>query len=366
MDADTARDLQKEKEQFEKQEAALKARGDKIRAATSKPGNKYGITSEVVDLYSDGTRLSGTVWRPDGGASSSSSAGATGAKGAAGTGEPLLPAILLCHGWGGKRAHLDFSYAKAFAQAGFIALTFDYRTWGDSDGILLSEGPQPRPDPSTGLVTVQARLVRKIVDPEWQLRDVNSALNYLESVPGVDATRIGIWGSSLGGGHVLSTAGRDDRIRCVVCQIGSIDTHANWINRHPQYKGRQAIAGLRSAQARGEAFPWTLTNPKGLDGAPNLPKVVFEHRPVAYVDNIRVPTLILAAENEELFKNEKNSELVYDKLSRRGGALAPPCELGYLPGGHYDAYGQPAFGIGCKRAVEWFSLYIGDGPAAKL
>ena len=139
---------------------------------------------------------------------------------------------------------------------------------------------------------------------------------------------------------------------------GSIDTHANWINRHPQHRGAKAIAALRSAQARGTAFPWTLVNPQGLDGAPNLPKVVFEHTPLAHVDKIAVPTLILAAEKEELFKNEQNSELVYEKMRLQG--TGAPVQLGYLPGGHYDAYGQPAFGIGSKRAVEWFSLYLGN------
>ena len=57
-------------------------------------------------------------------------------------------------------------------------LTFDYRGWGDSDGV----GGE-----------------RKVVDPDWQLRDASTSLDYLSGggVSGVDTERIGIWGSSM-------------------------------------------------------------------------------------------------------------------------------------------------------------------------
>ncbi len=95
------------------------------------------------------------------------------------------PAIVLCHGWGGKRSHLDFSYCTKFAKAGFIAMTFDYRGWGESDGVLVmpNGAKQPKPD-ENGMVDVKAKVVRRIVDPEWQNRDVKSALDFITSVEG--------------------------------------------------------------------------------------------------------------------------------------------------------------------------------------
>ncbi len=330
-----------DKVDFEKQERALTARANKLRSKTASPGNGTGIVSEVVDVYSDGIRMSGTVWRPDGMA----------------FGE-RRPAILLCHGWGGKRAHLDFSYAKQFAQDGFVAMTFDYRGWGESDGVLVPQVGSEKGNDGT----VFAREVRRIVDPEWQLRDIDAALNFLIGFSCVDTSRVGIWGSSFGGGHALAIGARDPRIKCIVTQIGSIDTHANWINRHPQYRGEQSIRQLATAQAQGRVFPWTIQHPKGLDGAPNLPKVVFEHtaHTISSASKIRVPTLILAASEEELFKNERNSELVYQIVRQN-----VPSDIGYLPGKHYDAYGQPAYGIGVKRASEWFQIYLGT-PSSKL
>mmetsp|Transcript_10638 Transcript_10638/g.12811 ORF Transcript_10638/g.12811 Transcript_10638/m.12811 type:complete len:349 (-) Transcript_10638:131-1177(-) len=329
------------------QERALMARAAKFREKTSKPGNKLKVVNEVVNIYSDGVRMSGTIWR----------------------GENVkpgdkLPCILLCHGWGGKRAHLDFSYAPKFAQAGFVAVTFDYRTWGDSDGVVVSlDGEQQlaKPD-SNGNVTLKARIVRKVIDPEWQLRDIDSALNFVMGIENVDVTRIGLWGSSFGGGHVLATAAKDHRVSAVVCQIGSINTHNNWVNRHPDYKGVTAIQKLAIEQAQGSVFPWTIRRPIGLDGSPNLPKVVFEHtsNTIASVDKIECPTLILAAEEEELFKNEDNSFLVHDMLKTR-----VPTQLKMLPGGHYNAYEQPAYSTGLKNAIDWFQVYIGT-PTSNL
>ena len=220
------------------------------------------------------------------------------------------------------------------------------------DSVLVPAAPESVGKPGKDGIheSLRVREVRKVIDPEWQLRDVDSALQFLlGAVAGVDTARVGIWGSSFGGGHALATGARDKRIKCIVCQIGSINTYANWINRHPTYRGEAAIRQLAVEQAQGKTQPWTIKMPVGLDGAPNLPKVVFEHtdRTVASVDKITAATLILAAEKEELFKNEDNSTLIYNKLKGR-----VPAKLAFLPGGHYDAYGNPAVSHSSARSVE--------------
>jgi uncharacterized protein len=42
------------------------------------------------------------------------------------------PAIVLCHGWGGRKAGLA-RHAQAFADTGYVALAIDYRGWGESE-----------------------------------------------------------------------------------------------------------------------------------------------------------------------------------------------------------------------------------------
>jgi predicted acyl esterase len=136
--------LSREKmDEFEKQEIQQRARAEQFRASAPE---KFGLVPRVVDIYSDGTRMTATIWR-------SKSIPV----------DKKIPGILLCGGFGSKRSQLDFSYASRFAQAGFAVVTFDYRGWGDSDGILLAAEKQPTADPSTGLVNIRARIVRKYV-----------------------------------------------------------------------------------------------------------------------------------------------------------------------------------------------------------
>ncbi|MGC2559434.1 MAG: hypothetical protein WA389_11435, partial [Terriglobales bacterium] len=45
------------------------------------------------------------------------------------------PGVVLCHGFTGVRSLILGDYAKIFAEAGFVALTFDYRGYGGSEGI---------------------------------------------------------------------------------------------------------------------------------------------------------------------------------------------------------------------------------------
>ena len=71
------------------------------------------ISFRRANIMSEGTRMSAEVFAPK------TSAG------------KKLPAILMAHGWGGTAALLRPD-AIAFARAGYLAVTFDYRGWGDS------------------------------------------------------------------------------------------------------------------------------------------------------------------------------------------------------------------------------------------
>src|SRR4051812_4254533 len=95
--------------------------------------------------------------------------------------------VVLAHGFGGVRyARLD-AFAERFARAGFAALVFDYRHFGDSEG-------EPR----------------QVIDIRRQLDDWRSALAFVRSLEDVDADRIALWGTSFSGGHVATIAAEDD------------------------------------------------------------------------------------------------------------------------------------------------------------
>ncbi|MGI4860730.1 MAG: alpha/beta hydrolase [Janthinobacterium lividum] len=110
-----------------------------------------------------------------------------------------FPAIVMAHGFSGvKEQYLD-RYAQVFAEAGFVVLVYDNRNFGDSGGMPRQE-----------------------IDPVLQVRDYRDGISHLCSLEYVDAHRIGIWGSSYSGGHVLQVAAFDRRVKCVVSQVPAI------------------------------------------------------------------------------------------------------------------------------------------------
>ncbi len=108
------------------------------------------------------------------------------------------PCIILGHGFGGVRKMLS-PYAEYFAQQGWVVLTFDYRNFGDSDGHK-----------------------RQVLDIRSQLGDWRAAISFARSQFEVDPDKVAIWGSSLGGGHVLVIGGEDQKISAVIAQVPHI------------------------------------------------------------------------------------------------------------------------------------------------
>ncbi|WFC95687.1 hypothetical protein MBRA1_002340 [Malassezia brasiliensis] len=110
------------------------------------------------------------------------------------------PAIVLGHGLGGvKDMRLD-AYCERFSQAGFVCVAFDYRYWGKSSG-------KPR----------------GLIDVELQVEDWNTMIDYVSKLPQVDSQRIGIFGSSFSGGHVIRLAATNPLVRATVSQCPFTD-----------------------------------------------------------------------------------------------------------------------------------------------
>ena len=58
-----------------------------------------------------------------------------------------------------------------------------------------------------------------MLDIESQLQDWTSAIAHARSRTDVDHSRIVLWGSSFGGGHVIVAAARDQQVEAVVAQL---------------------------------------------------------------------------------------------------------------------------------------------------
>jgi dienelactone hydrolase len=301
-----------------------------VVAVVAGPGaaNAAGVERRAINIWSDGTRMSGDLWLPEG----------------YGDGTKR-PAILLTHGWGGTRSHLNGSYAPKFARAGFVVLTFDYRGWADSDSRLVIIGDQPASE-AEGMVTVSARAIREVVDPLDQVRDISSALDYLSGEEGVDGERIGIWGTSYSGGHVIYIGARDDRVAAIVSQVGY--QGIGWTPERERFARQRAID-----KARGVIDPI----PQGIDTVPNLlgtPDLgkMLGYRPIESADRIRVPTLVIDVDAEELFSRMANGHAVYEIVRKEAVA-----EYKTYSGKHYDIYSRH-YSAASSLALDWFKQYL--------
>lgn len=284
-------------------------------------------TQQAFDLFSEGTRLSAELFMP----SSPPPAGGR-------------PAILLCHGWGGLKDHLA-RYAKKFAQAGFAAMTFDYRGWGESDGRVIAtrDGPSLL---EAGERDLRVRVLREVVDPVDQTADIANCLAWLRSEGGIDPGRIGIWGSSYGGGHAVFTAGHDDRIKAVVAQIGGYDfplEHRDWARGRAADKARGLIDPLVPQDGQDAV--------EGLQGTPDVARMV-EHSRLKAAARVRAPTLILDAEFEELNNRLEHGWAAY--LAIRQNA---PAEYHTFPCKHYNVY-DAYYDQSTDMAVDWFGIHL--------
>ncbi len=291
------------------------------------------MIKEQVTIWSEGTRLAADLFIP-----------ADIKKGS------RLPAILLCHGWAGPKSHLSATYAPFFCEAGFVCLTFDYRGWYESDARLITPDKQPEID-QDGFVTVRAKPVREIVDPLDQNRDIHNVLDYLVDLPVVDSARIGLWGSSFGGGHVLYIAGTDPRIKAVVSQVPGMGPalEQNGFAAIPP-EGQQ----IGSAMARGEVdvVPRPAGMPDSLKGAGDF-RTMWRYLPRVAAGNIKVPTLIIDQEEEE-YGGRENSGLAAKQ------AIPSSTKVAYhvFPGSHYDIYDKN-YQESAKLARAWFREHLG-------
>ena len=148
------------------------------RLQTGETGRSgFAVDRSEVFFPSGGLRCAATLYRP------------VGLAGAA-------PCVVLAHGFSGTRDLGLPRYAERFAVAGLAAFVFDYRHFGGSEG-------QPR----------------QIIDIAGQLADYRAAIRFVRTLPGIDPTRIALWGTSLSGGHVIAVAADDPSISALVAQV---------------------------------------------------------------------------------------------------------------------------------------------------
>lgn len=267
------------------------------------------------------------------------------------------PAVLLSHGWGMTAAGNLTDYALAFADAGLVAMTIDFRNLGRSDGA-----------------------VRQDIDPYHQIEDIRNALTYLCARPEVDAARVGIWGSSFSGGHSLVVSAIDRRVKCAVAQVPTIHgpmtagmklTTAELAAERRRFDEdrRDVMRGLAPALVR------TVSDVPGHD-AIYVGEDAFEYMvgdsaraplwknettlrsverargyiPGAYITEISPTPLLMVIGTDD---TTCPTELQIAAFQAAGH----PKKLHQIPGGHYTPY-VDAFEESSSVAVDWFLTHL--------
>jgi fermentation-respiration switch protein FrsA (DUF1100 family) len=269
-----------------------------------------------------------------------------------------VPTVVMAHGFSAvKEMYLD-RFAEAFAAAGLASVVFDNRNFGASDG-------EPRQE----------------IDPWRQVRDYRDAITRAETLEETDQERIGIWGSSYSGGHVLVVGAIDRRVRCVVSQVPLASGHANarrliradhlaGVQRMFAEDRRARMAGRPPAMipvvAEDPAAPAALPTPDswawftetGRTRAPSWRNEVTlrsvemftEYEPGCYASFVSPTPLLMAVALGDVLTV---ADLALEAYER---ALEPK-RLVTLPGGHFDAYVDD-FDAASRPAVEWFLRHL--------
>lgn len=264
-----------------------------------------------------------------------------------GQSDAAAPVVVMSHGLSAiRRMNLD-AVAQGFNDAGLAVLLYDHRGFGDSGGAPRQEA-----------------------DPWAQVRDMRDAISFAMTLPGVDPDRVGIWGTSYSGGHVLTVAALDRRVKAVVSQVPFTHgqrTFESWVPEKARARLMQRFMDDRIARYGG-AEPETV--PSALEGTETAEwvsetdvegryvnaltlrslEMLREYEPHSFVSRIApTPMLMVVADMDTQTPTAGQVETFQ--------MAGEPKQLLRLPCRHYDPYSSNKEAA-MTAARDWFTKYL--------
>lgn len=266
------------------------------------------------------------------------------------SGEGPFPGVVVTAGFCGVReGFLGHPYQEVFGEVGIATLIYDHANTGESDGLPRQE-----------------------LDPILQQRGYRDAITFLSGHSSIDAGRIGIWGTSYSGGHVLGVAANDKRVKAVVSQAMTISGHGNLLRRNsPQAYAelRRSWADERLRLARGEAPTMVAAFGEGSEsvvysmGRPEEHRrhwrneitlrtweLYDEYEPAAFIERIAPTPLLMIVGVEDVMTPAEDGLAAYNR------ALEPKSLL-TIPGTHYAVYAEQ-YEATSTAARDWFVRHL--------
>lgn len=267
------------------------------------------------------------------------------------------PCIVMGNGLGGTRDAGLEPYAARFREAGFAVLAFDYRYFGDSEGTP-----------------------RQLVRIPSQLEDWSAAVACARGLPEIDPARIGLWGTSLSGGHVVVTAAHDPDVACISAQCPGMDGRAfalesyrrmglgtsvrmilhgrrdlvrSWLGLSPHrvpIVGRPGTIALMSAPDAWDSFralvPETFVN----EACARILIRGDKYRPITHARHVRCPVLLQVCDRDTLVS--------IGSIEETAAILGDLAEVRRYPLGHFEIYTGEGFEQGVRDQVAFFQKHL--------
>jgi pimeloyl-ACP methyl ester carboxylesterase len=293
-----------------------------------------------VFFYSDGDKIAGYLFTPADWKA----------------GDPPRPGILVLAGYSGNTQADCTHMMKRLCAEGWFVFGYDYVGFGKSEGK------------------------RNRHRPLEQAQNTFDALTYMQTVPGIDPARLGLYGTSFGCANGIWVTAHDERVKCLVTSVGvtngehwmrSIRRPWEWLafrERVLKEAQQRVVTGKstlvpngeimlrdpesqRQREMHGQAGHAFQSEERDLESA----EAVMRYRPDWVVDKISPrPVLMIYAEHDNLVPPEQQLSC-YAKCGE-------PKKLVKLPNsGHYDSYEFRNTEM-CKvvyaETIDWFRRYL--------
>ena len=299
-----------------------------------------GVTTKEIVYYSEGVPCYGKIFYPKGFDATKKT-----------------PAIVMGQGWAGSHVSIE-KYAAAFANHGLVAMTIDYRGWGNSSGhvrlispVDMGGGMEKDETRHTIIENATVWVKRTKLDARDQQDDYRNAISFIQGEPGVDLDRIGVWGSSYAGGNSVAVAGQDARVKAIAIQIPGIGGDPTGLK--PQtYTGPILADAIKRARTGQGAEMWTGYSRSLLIDSEML-EANRENNTLQWAKNIgERPFMVIVAEFDELINNDNAGKAALSY------ATGPKEYIVVEDITHFEMYSGKPFEISSEAAARWFKTHL--------
>lgn len=295
---------------------------------------KWKMAMDVMQLnfISQGTRCAGTLQLPEQ--------------------NSKPPIIIMAQGFGMiKEAGLP-KFAERFVKQGYAVFSFDYRSFGESDGYP-----------------------RHWVSPKRHLQDWKAALDFVRTLTSVDQQNIILWGYSFSGGHVIQTAADDGQVKAVILQAphvngmaslkgvplsklaklslaGFIDLFGGIVNK-PVYRPIIGHENDIAAMTTADAWDGYLSLlPKNANWENKTRARIFlevaNYNLIRFVHKLTMPTLVITGQNDTV---------IPEQIVRNAAQKMPNSEYLLLNSNHFELCTGQIFEQNIALQIDFLSKH---------